>query len=401
MRSGMSKGSYNNERGGKMKKVITGNHAVSYGAMVSRAEVIAAYPITPQTQIVELLSEFCASGKLKAKFIKVESEHSAMAACIGASITGARAFTATSAQGLALMHELLHWAAGGRLPIVLANVNRAMAPGWSVWSDQNDSLSQRDTGWMQIYCESNQEVLDSVIQGFKIAEEVCLPLMLVLDAFVLSHTSEPVDIPDTKEVDKYLPPYNPKIKLNVEDPHAFGGLLSPEHYIEMRYILQREMDRALEVAKRADKEFRELFGRSYGIIEPYRCQDAEIIMVTSSTITGTARTVIDNLREKGKPVGLLKIRLFRPFPGKEIKEVLLKAKKVLVVDRNISYGASGIFYQEIKAALYNEAQRPPIFGFITGLGGRDVTPEILKEMIEYTEKEDKPKQSIIWRGVKL
>lgn len=384
-----------------MKKVITGNHAVSYGALVSRVEVIAAYPITPQTSIIELLSEFCASGKLKAKFIKVESEHSAMAACIGASITGARAFTATSAQGLALMHELLHWAAGGRLPIVLANVNRAMAPGWSVWTDQNDSLSQRDTGWMQVYCESNQEVLDSVIQGFKIAEQVSIPLMLVLDAFVLSHTSEPVDIPEPEEVDKFLSPYKPKYKIDLQDPHAFGGLLSPDHYMEERYMLQRDMEKAVEVAKGIDREFGEIFGRSYGIIEPYRCEDAEIVMVTSATITGTARTVIDKLRNEGKKVGLLKIRLFRPFPRDDIKEILLKAEKVLVVDRNISYGVGGIFFQEIKAALYNEPIRPPIFGFITGLGGRDVTPEILEEMIEWTETHNKPEEPILWRGVKL
>ena len=179
-----------------MKKVIIGNHAVSWGVQLARAEVIAAYPITPQTQIVEALSEMCASGDLKARFIKVESEHSAMAACIGASATGARAFTATSSQGLALMHELLHWAGGGRLPIVMADVNRAMAPGWTVWTDQNDSLSQRDTGWIQLYCETNQEVLDTTVQAFKLAESVDLPVMIVLDAFFLSHTSEPVDIPE-------------------------------------------------------------------------------------------------------------------------------------------------------------------------------------------------------------
>ncbi len=384
-----------------MRKVITGNHAVSYGALLSRVEVIAAYPITPQTQVVELLSEFCAEGLLKAKFVKVESEHSAMATCIGASAAGARAFTATSAQGLALMHELLHWAAGGRFPVVLANINRAMAPGWSIWTDQNDSLSQRDTGWMQIYCESNQEVLDSVIQGYKIAEEVHIPLMLVLDAFVLSHTSEIVDIPSQEKVDKYLPPFKPKFKLDPDEPHAFGGLLGPDHYMEIRYLLQKDMEKALEVAKKADKEFNEIFGRSYGIIEPYRCENAEIIMVTSSTVTSTARTVIDKLREKGKKVGLLKIRMFRPFPAEDVKNVLLNAQKVLVVDRNISYGMGGIFFQEIKSVLYNEDKYLPVFGFITGLGGRDVTPQILEEMIEYVETHDKPDKPILWKGVKL
>ncbi|MBC7260791.1 MAG: pyruvate ferredoxin oxidoreductase, partial [Chloroflexi bacterium] len=193
-----------------MEKVIMGNHAVSYGVQLARVQVIAAYPITPQTQVVEMLSEFCAEGLLDAKFIKVESEHSVMAAVVGASIAGARAFTATSSHGLALMHEVLHWASGGRLPIVLANVNRALGPGWNVWTEQTDSLAQRDTGWIQFYCETNQEVLDMVIQAYKIAETVLLPVMLVLDAFVLSHTEEPVDIPDQATVDQFLPPYQPK-----------------------------------------------------------------------------------------------------------------------------------------------------------------------------------------------
>lgn len=218
-----------------MKKVITGNHAVSFGAQLSRVQVISAYPITPQTQIVELLSEFCASGKLKAKFIKVESEHSAMAACVAASQTGTRAFTATSAHGLALMHEVLHWAAGARLPIVMAEVNRAMGPGWSVWTDQNDSLSQRDTGWLQFYCESNQEVLDTCLIAFRVAEQISMPVMFVLDAFVLSHTSEAVDIPDQELADKFLPPFQPEWKLDLADPRAFGGLSNPDHYYELRY----------------------------------------------------------------------------------------------------------------------------------------------------------------------
>ncbi|MGQ9617923.1 MAG: pyruvate ferredoxin oxidoreductase [Candidatus Aminicenantia bacterium] len=382
-----------------MKKVITGNHSVSYGVKLARAEVIAAYPITPQTQVVELLSEFCASGELKAKFIKVESEHSAMAACIGASIAGARAFTATSAQGLALMHELLHWAAGGRLPIVLADINRAMAPGWSVWTDQNDSLSQRDTGWMQIYCESNQEVIDSVIQGYKIAEKVSLPLMLILDAFVLSHTSEPVDIPEQEKVDAYLPPYSPEIRIDINRPKAFGGLLSPDYYMEMRYLLERDMEGATKVIKEADEEFYKIFGRKYGIVEPYKCDDAKLILVVSSTITGTARTVIDKLRERGKKVGLLKMRFFRPFPFEDVKSILLNAEKIAVIDRNISYGAGGIFFQEIKSSLYNDRRRPPIFGFITGLGGRDVTPEIIEDIINYTETHEYPEENILWRGV--
>jgi len=381
------------------RKVITGNYAVSYGAALARAQVIAAYPITPQTQIVELLADFCAEGLLQAKFIKVESEHSAMAACIGASAVGARAFTATSAQGLALMHEMLHWAAGARLPVVLANVNRAMGPPWSIWTDQNDSLSQRDTGWIQYYCESNQEALDTVIQAYKVAERVSLPAMLVLDAFFLSHTSEPVEIPEQGLVDRYLPPYKPKYKLDLADPRAFGGITMPSEYFELRYKIQKAMEEALAVAEEADLEFKRLFGRGYGLVEPYRLEGAELALVTSGTVTSTARLVIDRLRAEGERVGLLKVRLFRPFPAALAREHLLGIPKIAVIDRNISFGHGGIFAQEIKSALYNHGQ-PPLFGFIAGLGGRDITPELIEEIIEYALSHDRPEEEIIWMGVK-
>lgn len=383
-----------------MKKVITGNYAVSYGAMVSRAQVIAAYPITPQTQIVELLSEFCADGLLDAKFIKVESEHSAMASCIGASAAGARAFTATSAQGLALMHELLHWAALGRLPIVLANVNRAMGPGWSIWTDQNDSLSQRDTGLLQFYCESNQEVLDTIIQAFKISEHILLPSMVILDAFFLSHTSEPVDIPDVEVVDTYLPKYQAKYTLNVNDPYAFGGLTGPDHYFELRYKMQKTMEQAIEVAQQADREFETIFGRSYGLIERYNSDDAELILVVSGTMTSTTRYVIDQLRSEGKKVGMLKMRMFRPFPAQEFLDAVKGAKKVAVIDRNICVGFGGIFHQEITSVLYGHRSDLPVFSFICGLGGRDVIPDVINEIVHYAEAHDYPEEEIIWIGVK-
>jgi pyruvate/2-oxoacid:ferredoxin oxidoreductase alpha subunit len=383
-----------------VEKVIMGNHAVSYGAKLARAQVIAAYPITPQTQIVEMLSEFCAEGLLDAKFIKVESEHSAMAACIGAASTGARAFTATSSHGLALMHEMLHWAAGARLPIVMANVNRAMGPGWSIWTEQTDSLAQRDTGWLQFYCESNQEVLDSVIQAFKIAEQVLLPTMLVLDAFVLSHTQEPVDIPDQELVDSYLPPYDARYKLDTRDPHAFNALVMPRHYMELRYKMQRAMEEAVEVARQTDEEFREIFGRSHGLVEKYRLDDAEVVLVTSATITSTARVVVDELREEGHKIGLLKVRMFRPFPIEDVREALADARKLAVIDRDISFGHGGIFAEEVKSALYNGSHRSPIFGFIIGLGGRDVTPASIRGIAEYAFKHDVPDSEIIWREVK-
>jgi pyruvate/2-oxoacid:ferredoxin oxidoreductase alpha subunit len=382
-----------------MKKVIMGNHALSYGAMLSRVQVISAYPITPQTQVVELLSEMCASKVLEAQFIKVESEHSAMAALIGAALAGARTFTATSAQGLALMHELLHWASGARLPIVMGNINRAMAPGWSIWSDQNDSLSQRDTGWMQFYCANNQEVLDSVIQAYKVAERFFIPAMIILDAFSLSHTYEVVDVPDQALVDAYLPPFKPAFRLTPDEPHAFGGLTSPDHYFELRYKLQKAMEKVPEAVEETGREYEKLFGRYLGAVEAHRLDDAEIILVTSGTAGSTARVAVDQLREKGLAVGNLRIRLFRPFPFHLVRRLLSRAKKVAVVDRNISYGHHGIFYQEIKSALYGFSSIP-IFGFIAGLGGRDITPETFAEIIDYTLSHDTPEAEIVWIGVK-
>jgi pyruvate/2-oxoacid:ferredoxin oxidoreductase alpha subunit len=389
-----------------VKKVIMGNHAVSWGVKLARADVIAAYPITPQTQVVEALSEMCGSGALKARFIKVESEHSAMAACIGASATGARAFTATSAQGLALMHELLHWAAGGRLPIVMADINRAMAPGWTVWTDQNDTLAQRDTGWIQFYCETNQEVLDTTIQAFKLGEKVDLPVMIVLDAFYLSHTSEPVDIPDQAEVDAFLPPRQARYRLDTSDPHSYGALTTPAVYMEMRLRQQEAMDQALVACDAIDEEWGRRFGRRYGAIETYRTDDAELVLVASGTITSTARYVVNSLRDKGEKVGLVKARMFRPFPTAALRQALAKTKHVAVLDRNISPGHSGIFAEEIRAALYDvpDTQRPGVHGYIVGLGGRDVTPETIIDCIDRTRAtvasgKPTPREDL-WVGVK-
>lgn len=379
-------------------EVTTGNHAVSHGVRLARAEVISAYPITPQTQVVELLSQFCEEGLLKARFIKVESEHSAMSALVGASSTGARTFTATSAQGLALMHEMLHWAAGARLPIVMANVNRAMGAPWSVWTDQNDSLAQRDTGWLQIYCESNQEVLDTVLQAFRIAETVRLPVMLILDAFVLSHTAEPVEIPELEDADRFLPPYRPGLRLDPSDPHAFNGLATPDSYMEFRFRMQQATITAIEVASEVDSEFARIFGRSYGIVEAYRCEEAELILITSSTVTSTAREVVDRFRDAGRRVGLLKIRLFRPFPAEAVRRLAAGATKLAVIDRNIGFGVGGIFAQEVRAALYNHLD-VPVYGFIAGLGGRDITPDTIREIIEWTDTHDPADTT--WIGVKL
>lgn len=379
-----------------MKKVIEGSHAVSYGVMLSKVQVICAYPITPQTHIVEKLSELCASGELPAKFLMVESEHSAMAGCIGASAVGVRAFTASSSQGLALMHELLHWASGARLPIVMANVNRALGAPWNIWCDQTDSLSQRDTGWLQFYCESSQEAVDTIIQCYKISEKVSLPSMVILDAFYLSHTFEPVNIPDPERVDRFLPPYEPKYKVDPKDPRSFSGLTPPDFFTELRYQTQQAMEEAKRVILQVDEEYQTLFGRRYGLIEGYRLEDAELVLITSGTVAGTTREVVDQYRDEGKPVGMLRMRTFRPFPSEEIRRALKGVPKVAVIDRNISFGMGGIFAEEVRSVFCNEEKRPVVFGYVSGLGGRDITRETLSNIVEYTLEQDRPKQDVLW-----
>jgi len=383
-----------------MKKVISANQAVSQAVRAARAQVIAAYPITPQSTIVEMLASFCAQGELAAKFINVESEHSAMAACIAAASVGARTFTATSSQGLALMHEMLHYASGLRFPIVMANVNRALGSPFNIWGEQSDSLAQRDTGWLQFYCENNQEVLDTAIQSFKIAEEVLLPVMLVLDAFTLSHTAEAVDIPEQGLVDGFLPRYQPKLRLDPKDPRSFACLAPPEYLMEFRYKMQQSMLEAKEVCRRVDEEFSRTFSRKYGLIEAYRCEGADLILVTSGSVAGTARVAVDALREKGRKVGLVKVRLFRPFPKDELLEVVRDTEKVAVLDRSLSLGIGGFFAHEIRAAFCNEKKHPPIFSYITGLGGRDVTMQMLNDVFYQTYERSKPPEQSVWIGMR-
>jgi pyruvate/2-oxoacid:ferredoxin oxidoreductase alpha subunit len=383
-----------------LKQVIKGNHAVSHGVRLCRVQVISAYPITPQTTIVEELSEMCARGELEAEFIKVESEHSAMAAVVGSSSAGVRSFTATSGQGLLLMHEVLHWAAGSRLPIVLANVNRAVAPGWNIWADQTDSLAQRDTGWIQIYCESNQEVIDSVIMAYKLAENLFLPAMLSYDAFFLSHTSEIVDVPEMEAVDEFLPPYAPALKIDVQHPRMFGGIMGPEHYYEKRYAMYEDSRKGIAYYTRLCSEFKNLFGREYDLVEKYRTDDAELIVVTAGTITSVARIAIDRCREKGKRVGLMKLRLFRPVPVDHWQEVLGPARKVVVIDRNLTAGLGGIFACEVQAALYPLDKGPDVFPAVAGLGGRDVRPEDVEGIIEQALSSDKPGLQPLFWGMK-
>jgi pyruvate/2-oxoacid:ferredoxin oxidoreductase alpha subunit len=382
-----------------MKRVLEGSDAVAEAVRLAKAEVISAYPITPQTHIVERLAEFCADGRLNARFLRVESEHSALAALIGASSMGVRTFTATSSQGLALMHELLHWASGARLPIVMADVNRALAPGWNIWADQTDSLAQRDTGWIQFYCETGQETLDTTLQAFRLAERVDLPVMVLLDAFFLSHTYEPVDIPDQEAVDRFLPPFQLRFALNIQKPFSLSQLAPPNVYMEMRRSIHEAMQQTLDEFVVVEEDFEKIFGRRHGAVEEIACEDAEIILVTSGTITSTAREVIGKLRSRGEPVGILKVKLFRPFPVALIRQSLSRAKKVAVIDRNFSFGASGIFAQEVRAALCGLPERPPVFGYVAGLGGRDVTTEAIEEIYRHTESRSSPDEESIWIGL--
>ncbi len=379
-----------------MRMFLTGNHAAAYGVRLARPQVVAAYPITPQSPIYEKLSEWDGQGVLGGRMMRVESEHSAMAACISASLTGVRTFTATASQGLALMHELLHFASGMRVPIVMVNVNRSLAGPWSFWSEQTDSLSQRDTGWLQFYVADNQEALDTVIQAFKISETVFLPTMVVLEAFYISHFMEPVEVPDQRLIDEFLPAFEPAFRLDTNNPAAFCQVVTQSQYAKFRIQRHMAMEDALEVAEDVDKEYKERFGRGYGLLECYRLKDAETVLVTAATIGSTAKVAIDALREEGRKVGMVRIRLFRPFPKVKLIESLKHAKKIAVVDRNLSPGQEGVFCEELKSALYSRLNGIPVFGFVLGLGGTNVSPSHIKKVFDITEKmRDAPLEPIV------
>jgi len=374
-------------------QILDGNQAAAQGAKLSRVQVIAAYPITPQTPLTETLSEFVEGGDLNAEYVAVESEHSALTVCVSASIAGARTFTGTSSHGLAYMHEMLHWTAGARLPVVLACVNRAIGAPWNVLNDQQDSISQRDTGWIQIYARNNQEILDSMIQAYKIAETVYVPVMVCYDGYVLSHTEMPVAIPSQEDIDRFLPPYkshtildpaNPKNYnlVTLADPRANTEGMLCHGYMELRYLLQEALQNSKETITKVGQEFGELFGRSYAnMFWEDKLDDADIVIVAMGSLAMEAIVAADILRKEGHKVGVLGLRVFRPFPAADLVKALKKSRLIVVFDKNISYGSEGATCSEIKSALYGNHMNAVIRNFIVGLGGRDVKARELAEAV--------------------
>jgi 2-oxoisovalerate ferredoxin oxidoreductase alpha subunit len=369
--------------------IDTANHLAGYAAKAARVKVIAAYPITPQTTMVEKIADFVESGQMDAEYIRVESEHSAMVACISAAATGVRTFTATSAHGLALMHEALHWASGSRLPIVMAVVNRAMGAPWSIWPDLSDSLSQRDTGWIQFYCADNQEVFDTIIQAYKLCEDerVFLPAMVCLEGFILSHTYAPAKIPDQEQIDSFLPEYKSGWVLDVNRPYSHANLVAPEWYMEFRYMIQEAMENAKRLIPEIDREYGKFSGLEYGgMIEKYKCEDADLIVFTMGTMGSDTKLAVDKLRKEGLKVGSARVRVYRPFPVEEVMKLAEHAKMLTTIDRHISFGMEGFLASEIKASLFSQKDRPLIAGFIAGLGGRDVTSETIEKIVKKSLK---------------
>jgi pyruvate ferredoxin oxidoreductase alpha subunit len=384
-------------------KVISADHAVAYGAKLARTEVVPAFPITPQTLIVEQLVEFINDGEMDADFITAESEPSAMSIGIGASAGGVRVFTATSSQGLALMHEMIYAVPQNRLPIVMANVNRSLGAGAGIWVEYNDSMAERDSGWLQMYVEDNQEALDAILMAFRLAEDrrVMLPVMVCLDGFILSHTVERVEIMEQEEVDRFLPRFEPLHRLDPAEPTLINPIVPPEYAMEMRYQLDRAVDHSRDVITEVDAEFAKAFGRSYGgLIDTYQMEDAEFAMLTLGTATGLARGVVDELRRDGKKAGLIKLRFMRPFPFKELCQATNGLKALGVFDRSASFNGGGPVHTEVAAALCNVPVM--VTGHIAGIGGRDVTPDHMRQMYDVVERASKGEKvrQVTWHGLR-
>ncbi|UCH94309.1 MAG: pyruvate ferredoxin oxidoreductase [Candidatus Aminicenantes bacterium] len=363
------------------RMMLDGNGASTEAIRLARVGVISAYPITPQSPIAEKLSQYVADGRLEAKYLRVESEHTALSCAIGSMLTGVRAATATSSVGLALMHEILGVASGLRIPVVMPLINRALVAPWSLWCDHQDSMAERDSGWIQLYAENVQEVLDLLLIAYKAAEheQVLLPAMVCFDGFFLSHSIQPVEVPDQDAVDHFLPKYECKnLYLDPDDPMFVNDLTSPDEFSEMRYQQMIAFKNALEIIPGVQDEFFQLSGRRYQMIETYKCEDADVVLVTIGSMAGTAKHVVNQLRTRGEKIGIVKITCFRPFPV-EIMRGVLKGKKVIgIIDRSAGLGAEGgPVWLEVKSVAGKEAK---IFDYIAGLGGRDI-PETTIEKI--------------------
>lgn len=359
------------------RQILDGNGAAALGGKLARVQVISAYPVTPQSQIAEILSEYVQKGELNARYMRIESEHSAMCSVVGASLTGVRTFTATASVGLALMHEVLMVASGCRAPIVMPVVNRSLVAPWNLWCDHSDTMAERDSGWIQLYAHSCQEALDLVLMAYRIAEDVriLLPAMVCIDGFFLSHISEPVLVPEQEKVDAFLPPFKAhNLYLDVEDPMVINNLTPPVRFSKIRYQQNEAFERVPAVFDEAAAAFARAFGRKYELIERYRCEDAEAVIIALGSMSGTAKAAVDVLREQGKKIGLVRILCFRPFPAEQLKEILGSVKAVAVVDRSVSFGTGkGPVTLEVGALLNTMPKAPALLSFVTGLGGNDVT----------------------------
>ncbi|NOZ53785.1 MAG: pyruvate ferredoxin oxidoreductase [Gammaproteobacteria bacterium] len=372
-----------------MKMLLEGSHAVAEAVRLCHPQVIAAYPITPQTHIIEHLAQMVANGELSSEFISAESEYAAASVVLGAVATGTRAFTASASQGLLLMTEVLFNIAGLRLPVVMVCANRAVGAPINIFCDHQDSMALRDAGWIQLYVSSNQEAVDSIIQAYRIAEACELPVMICMDGFFLTHAFEPVDIPEQTAVDTFLPPYQFSRMLDPKKPMTLGGGSEPDNYLEYRAALHNDMEKTLDRIQRVGSDFSQQFGRGYGgLVEGYRLEDAEIVFVGLGSLIGAVQDLIDQLREQGQLVGALRLRCFRPFPAAALVRSLSSAKRIIVMEKAFSAGAGGIVATELRAALYQAGLSIPVDNFIGGLGGRDITPSILEQIFHTSVSSD-------------
>jgi pyruvate/2-oxoacid:ferredoxin oxidoreductase alpha subunit len=370
------------------KRLLNGNQAAAEAARLAQVQVFPAYPITPEAPLMASLVGAIEQGRLNCRFIRVESEHSAAAAAVGASLAGARTFSATNSQGLALMHELLFASSGLRLPIVMAIVNRALSAPHSRFPDHGDAIAQEASGWLQLYCENNQEALDTVIQAFRVAEDerVLLPAMVNFEGYILGHTKEVVDVPEQGEVDAFLPPYG-RVVLDVANPASINTATSPEFYTEYKYRQHAAMQNAAAVISETSQDYAKMVGRDWGgTVDLYRAEDAETLLLAMGSIVSTARLAVDQLRADGKRVGLLKVRAFRPFPAAEIRQAAGLVKALAVIDRDVIFGAGGALYREVQCALAEGGLARPVIGYIAGLGGRDVGVPDLLQVAQATEE---------------